>query len=168
MYSQLAGRAPYFRMIWSCVNFTKDSYCSVSMGEIKNEVIKSMETEDKHNLVSRGKPISGWLLHTGYQQMCGISWREGPLLVATPHCTGLFPVWLQKTSCRGRKCLPFYLHQHDEVIINSLERSARSPQTLRSHKRQEGRGKKTKWPHSWLQSQGIQNNGVTDSQWPLT
>lgn len=27
-YLQLAGRAPYLRMIWSCVNFTKDSYCS--------------------------------------------------------------------------------------------------------------------------------------------
>lgn len=27
-HSQLAGRAPYLRMIWSCVNFTKDSYCS--------------------------------------------------------------------------------------------------------------------------------------------
>lgn len=27
-YVQLAGLAPYRRMIWSCVNFTNDSYCS--------------------------------------------------------------------------------------------------------------------------------------------
>lgn len=29
---QLAGRVPYLRMIWSCVNFTKDSYCSGERG----------------------------------------------------------------------------------------------------------------------------------------
>lgn len=31
-YLQLAGRVPYLRMIWSCVNFTKDSYCSARGG----------------------------------------------------------------------------------------------------------------------------------------
>lgn len=28
-YLQLVGLVPYRRIIWSCVNFTKDSYCSV-------------------------------------------------------------------------------------------------------------------------------------------
>ena len=28
-YLQLVGHVPYRRIIWSCVNFTKDSYCSV-------------------------------------------------------------------------------------------------------------------------------------------